>query len=415
MATHVCRAAALLTVVLFSPACRDDQLGSAAPAATSVPIATPVPVALPAAAAPAVQKQPPPAPTRLQIRGTQFLRADGTPFDWRGISAFRLLEMIARGRTPEVEAFLDWCSARELTVVRVLTMAKHLFALSPDDGRAALPKLLELAGKRGMYVEIVGLADTAEIPMDIDQHIREIGVIAARYANAIVEIANEPVHGTQTARVHNPAQLQRLAGFVPDEVPVALGAPDSDQYPTADFATVHFPRDSGDGGWAHVTALATTAVPLLRKEGKPLVNDEPIGAGEQFDAGRRDNEPERFRAAALLSRMIGMGATFHYEGGLQAKLPEGRQRECFDAWQDAWTLLPREGAFTLFKPGEADSPVQSVKGNFAGAYVAVKGDRAWLLVTRTRGEITVAWASGWQPSKQADWKASLWRSAVRVR
>jgi hypothetical protein len=352
--------------------------------------------------------------TRLEIRGTQFTRANGTNFDWRGISAFRLLEMIVGGRASEAEAYLDWCSAAGLTVVRVLTMAKHLFELAPDHGRAALPRLLEMAEKRGLYVEVVVLADTAVVALDVDHHVREVGAIAAKHPNAIVEIANEPVHHTQTPRVREPAELERLARLIPDAVPVALGAPDGDEFPTADYATVHFPRDSGDGGWGHVTALAS-GVELLRKWGKPLVNDEPIGAGEQFDPGRRDTDPERFRAAALLSRMVGMGATFHYEDGLHARVPVGRQRACFDAWQEAWALLPAGQDFKFFVPGAQESPVQSVKGDFAGAYIAVRGDDAWLLVTRTRGEIDVTWSQGWRPASQEAWKASRWRSAARVR
>jgi len=366
-----------------------------------------------AIAAPALS-QPRTTPTRLQIRGTHFIRADGTPFDWRGITAFRLLEMIARGRAGEAEAFLDWCSSQGLTVVRVLTMAKILFALSPDEGRAALPRLLEMAEKRGVYVEIVALADTAEIAVDIDRHVREIGAIAAKHANAIVEIANEPVHRTQAKRIQDPAEVERLRKLVPSVVPVALGAADDERFASADYATVHFWRDGGDDGWEHVRALAN-GVQLLRKWGKPVVNDEPIGAGDKSDPGRRDDEPERFRALALLSRMIGVGATFHYEGGLHARIPERRQRECFDAWQEAWTLLPAESGFTFSVAGAPGSPVQSVKGDVAGAYVAVLGDSAWVLVTRVRGETDIAWADGWKPAGQKAWKASLWRSAVRDR
>lgn len=357
--------------------------------------------------------QPKAGPSRLEIRGAQFVTAGGSPFEWRGITAFRLLDMIARGRASEVEAYLDWCARQGLNVVRVLTMAKHLFELEPSEGRKALPRLLEMARERGLYVEVVGLADTVEIALDLDEHVREIGGIAAKHENALVEIANEPVHGTQLERIHDPSEVQRLARLVPDAVPVALGAADDDRFAGGDYATVHLSRDSGDGGWAHVTALAAGAQ-LLRKWNKPVVNDEPIGAGDQFDAGRRDDSPERFRAAALLTRMAGMGATFHYEGGLHAKVPEGRQRECFDAWQEAWTLLPA-GPFTFTNPGSKDAPVQSVKGEFAAAYLAVRAGRAWLLVTRTRGDVEVTWSEGWEVADRRTWRESAWMAAVRTR
>jgi hypothetical protein len=351
----------------------------------------------------------------LQIREKHFVRPDGTLFPWRGITAFRLLEVIARGRAGEAEAFLDWGSARGLTVVRVLAMARHLFELAPDDGRAALPRLLDMAKARRMYVEVVALADTADIQVDIDRHVREIGAMAAEYGNALVEIANEPAHPTQAGRVHDPLTLGRLARLVPHGVPVALGsAEENGRFSGGDYATVHFPRDGGRGGWGHVAALASGAE-LARKWNKPVVNDEPIGAAEDMEPGRRDNNPERFRAAALLSRMIGLGSTFHYEDGLHARLPEGRQLECFEAWQEAWTLLPGEGTLTLMRPGAQGSPVRSVKGDHVGAYAAVRGANAWLLVIGTRGTVEATWADEWQPAARTDWKESLWWPAVRAR
>src|SRR5688572_28070347 len=39
-----------------------------------------------------------------------------------------------------------------------------------------------------------------------------------------------------------------------------------------------------------------------------------------------------FRAAAAAMRRHGIGATFHYEGGLQARLPTTVEMACLDAW-----------------------------------------------------------------------------------
>jgi hypothetical protein len=86
-------------------------------------------------------------PARLAVKGVDFLAGE-SPFEWRGITAFRLLEQIAHGRDGEAIAYLDWAGAQRVTVVRVLTMAKHLFELNPDDGLKALPRLLALASER---------------------------------------------------------------------------------------------------------------------------------------------------------------------------------------------------------------------------------------------------------------------------
>jgi hypothetical protein len=69
----------------------------------------------------------------------------------------------------------------------------------------------------------------------------------------------------------------------------------------------------------------------------PVVSDEPIGAAEQMEPGRRDNDPTRFEAAARATREAGLGATFHYSDGIQAVIPTGRQLLCFEAWRKALT------------------------------------------------------------------------------
>lgn len=297
---------------------------------------------------------------RLRVGGTLFVNADGSRFHWRGITAFRLVEMVARGREAEAAAYLDWAAAHGVTVVRVLTMATHLFELAPADGRRALPRLLELAAERGIHLEVVALADTLELePAALAAHVTAIGAMAAAHPNALVEIANEPFHPTQHPSLHDRATLARLAALVPTEVLVAFGSDAPEASGGGDYVTVHMPRGAG---WEHVRALAQGAA-LVRQYGVPVVSDEPIGVAPETAGGRRDNSPERQRAAALLTRMTGMHATFHYEGGLQAEVPAGVELAAFNAWKQAWTLLPEDietgvfsepsaGVFEARLPGE---------------------------------------------------------------
>ena len=265
----------------------------------------------------------------LKVSGTRFLKSDGSAFEWRGITAFRLIEFVARGREAEADAYLTWAASKKLNLVRVLVMADGLFKLSPADGARALPRLLELAQKRGLHVEVVALADTASIAVDPEKHIKSIGAICARHPNALLEIANEPVHPTQARALHDAAYLKSLAALVPAGVPVSLGSVENgDAFAAGAYVTWHAPR-SGAGGWpaqiAHGAALA-------KRFGKPVVNDEPMGAADKAVPGRRDNNPARFRQAAVASRRAGLGATFHYEGGLQARRPTKIEMACLDAW-----------------------------------------------------------------------------------
>src|SRR5262249_47650177 len=269
-----------------------------------------------------------PSRNLLRIDGTRFVESSGQTFQWRGITAFRLLDFVSDKKDAEVEQYLTWASSHGLTVVRVLAMGRGFLNLEPADGRAALPRLLEMAGRHRMFVEVVALAGTAEMPIDLDEHVRAIGRILADHGNGVLEIANEPVHPTQSPEVHKPEVLARLAKAVPKEVPVSLGSVErGDGFAAGNYVTWHAPRDNRFDGWGHALALSE-GEGLLERWKKPVVSDEPIGAGPRHEPGRRDDIAGRFRAAALLTRLIGLGTTFHYNDGLQARIPSGRELEC---------------------------------------------------------------------------------------
>jgi hypothetical protein len=341
-------------------------------------------------------------PDHLRVSGTTFQTTAGEPFQWRGITAFRLVEMVAHGRNAEAAAYLDWAASRKLTVVRVFTMARHLFQLTPADGVRALPELLQMATARGLHVEVVALIDTADLTTDIEAHVQAVGAIAARSPNALVEIANEPAHPTQAAAVHDPRELQRLASLVPADVPVSLGsAEENGAYAGGRYATFHFPRSGGGTPWGHVLGLAKGAA-LVKAWGKPVVSDEPIGAADAAVGGRRDDEPDRFLAAALLTRLAGMGATFHYEGGLQARIPTGRERQCFDKWNDAWSQLPGdvEGTGVFHEAGAPEAAVASfARQRAAAVFERQGGSSAYVVALGVRGEPGIEWGNGWRASR----------------
>jgi hypothetical protein len=347
----------------------------------------------------------------LRVDGGHFVLPDGKPFAWRGITAFRLLEMESAGRGPDVDAYLAWASSEGLNVVRVLAMAKHLFELPPGRGLTHLDALLRRAAAHRMFVEVVALADTASYSIDPAIHVQRVVRICRQHANALIEIANEPYHPTQDARVHDLNYLRELLRLVPPEVPAASGAAEVPALADGTYVTAHFPRSSGANGWGHVRDLHEGRA-LLRAARKPVISDEPIGAGPRFEPGRRDDDPERFRAAALATRLIGLGATFHYEGGLQARKPEGREAECFRTWQEAWTLLPSSEPFTASDPGEPGGPVQAITGAPAVAsFVAIRGATAWVLIAGTSGPAGVEWNPEWGAEQSYEWPRSRLLSA----
>jgi len=340
----------------------------------------------------------------LRIAQGAFVRGDGSRFEWRGVTAFRLAEMVASGRERDARAYLAWAQSQQLTVVRVLAMARNAFELPPDKGRAAMARLLPLAASHQIAVEIVALADTGSYQFDLEAHVRDLGQLCLREGLCTVEIANEPYHGTQDPKLHDRNTLVSLRKAVPAEVPVALGAGNSGaESGGGDYVTVHFGRDRG---WGHVAALAEGAA-LVAKFKAPVVNDEPIGAAEAVVDGRRDASPERFRAAGLLAIMAGMGSTFHYDGGIHATIPQGRQAACFTAWRSAWTLLP-PGPMTEFRAIGPSDPL-TLQGA-EHAWIARAGSESVVLAVGFPATTPAAAAKGWTIRSVRRWTGSgLWR------
>ena len=313
--------------------------------------------------------------------------------------------MEAAGKGAEVDAYLKWAASQQLTVVRVFAMAKHLFELPPDRGVAALDGFLRRAAHHGIHVEVVALADTAAYEMDLRAHVRRVGEIAARHPNAFVEIANEPYHHTQRTDVQRGDFLLELRKEIPSAVPVALGA---GAYPElhsgGDYVTFHSSRSPAQAGWGSVSDLRI-GVEFLKKAGKPVVNDEPIGAGQKFDQGRRDDNPERFRAHALLAGLMGLSSTFHYEGGLQARLPTGREAESLNAWREATQLVgdgPR--GIPQIVPLEKSAQARGNVPRDGGGYTVVDGDRAWVVIYGNgAGGTKIKPLQGWVPAEEKRW------------
>jgi hypothetical protein len=292
---------------------------------------------------------------RLHVEGRQFVAEDGSEFVWRGATAFRLVHMLALGQDTEVDAYLDWCAANGVSIVRVLSTAWNLFRLDATAGRRLLPVLLDKAEARGLYVEVVALVDTKAQMYAWQPHVQEIGSICAVHPACLVEMGNEldPIHPTQDDRLGDPAIVAELRKLIPDNVLVSLGsshgptADGSTKFMGGDYGTVHEDRADGDNGWRWVRHRNDTRE-LAERVGKPIVGDEP----------RRDDlAPDKHFAFAVLARINGLGDTFHYAGGMQGQVPMGAELEAFNARRRGWDVIPVGFRGHYQNVGLAGSPV----------------------------------------------------------
>ncbi|MEX2661102.1 MAG: hypothetical protein WD227_04190 [Vicinamibacterales bacterium] len=396
-----------LVVVLLAVSVACERTPAQEPSAPAVEAAPAAASEAPSAAAPTVAATP---VFPLRIEGTGFVDASGKPFTWRGITSFQLAEMVAHGREQEAAAYLDWAKSEDLTVVRVLLTAQHLFELTPAEGRKALPRLLDLAKERGLAVEVVALADTKDRTLDYDAHIREVGRVALEKGNAFVEIANEPGHDTQDPRLHDAAFAKHLADLLPEPLIVALGSFEyGESYAAGDYATTHVPR--GDEGWDHVFKVAERAGRVEQLK-KPVVSDEPMGAGPEYQPGRRDNDPARFAAAAALTRLVGMAATFHYEGGLYSKIPAGPEAASLAAWKAGLALVGEAAAGEFLLGAAIDRLART--GNARHVYARATAEDALVLLIDPGPAPSVTWEPGWNEVRREGIPGALLVQARRA-
>jgi hypothetical protein len=131
---------------------------------------------------------------------------------------------------------------------------------------------------------------------------------------------------------------------------------------------------------------------------KPVVSDEPIGAGPTYDPGRRDNEPSRFAAAAALTRLVGMAATFHYEGGLYSKIPAGPEATSLAAWK-AGLALVGDAAAGEFLQGAAVDRLAGTQGA-RRVYARVTAEEALVLLIGPGPAPSVTWETGWKETRR---------------
>ncbi len=361
------------------------------------------------------------APGRLSVCGNALCLGEQR-FLWNGVTAFGLVDLVADGHEREARAFVAWARSLGLNVLRVLAMLPNggWLDLSPDEGRRALPQVFAIAREHGMYVQVVALANTNEQSgrfrpeAFLRQQVREVGRLCAAAGNCVLEIANEPYHGSQ-ARLEDPSLMQRLQQEAPKELPVAWGAAARDDSPImtgGTFVVAHVGR-SGDR-WTRIERMRSLAA-LSASTGKFVVDNEPIGAAEAPEPQRRDSTPETFFAQGVVSRLIEVGSTFHCQDCLRARVPGPIQQRCAEAFVEGRRIVPENVRLT-----PADSEVASVRvrvpqagGGEARVFTATAGSRAWVLVL---GGSTPAlrWQHGWRPERRVAGRpeVEMW-SAVR--
>jgi len=314
------------------------------------------------------------SPPKLRVDGTRFTTITGEPFVYKGLTAFSLIAQLARGDDMFADAYLAYAQRAGFNVVRTLTAVLNSFAdLAPSRGLELLPRFLDMAAKRGLYVEVVGLSDTQTFEdagrgFDWRRHARDVATVCAMHDNALFEFANEPYHGTHVSELHSMAFTQAEAAIATDGLDVlwAPGAsPDDEAHiPSGRYTNRHLDRNHRDR-LNEVRRVKALYSDVQSEVGVPCVNDEPRGADEkdESETGRaRSNEPWFFFAMGALEAGFGVPGTFHCQDGLACNVPGPVQQECARAYLEGKALIADElqGHMQYLNNEHNGSPVQGL-------------------------------------------------------
>ncbi len=315
----------------------------------------------------------------IHTSGATFRDQQNALWRWKGATDFRLLHRFLAGE--DIKSIVAQRGSLGINNVRVLAMAVNLFNLNPGtfpDYFDKLGQFFDLLAAMGMRCELVVLADSATVmPSISDQRsfLDRVSEVARTKWNVFLELANEFGHSTNRVDI---SAFSKPAGVVSsrgsglgDEAPALPGW---------DYLTVHTGRTRD---WPRKMRFAQE---MSDKYHIPCVNNEPIGAADRDEPGRRSsNLPDWFDAGAVAG-LMSCGATFHSQNGLQSELYSPTQESCARAFFKGMDTFPTDSqTWKYTRGGLSDCPVSHVDTveNVAGqVFDPQKGaDRTFVMYT----------------------------------
>lgn len=326
----------------------------------------------------------------LSIDGRFFLRGADT---FRPIFTSALSILRPDRSDDDVRAFLDWAVATGFNGLRLFAGRLSWANQTAEGARARLPFVLAEAASRGLHVEVTAITDSKDGGYAVGEHARAIGDLLT--TATILEIANEPWHSSQSDSVHGAGFLAGLGRGV-----FALGAAQSDESDAmagGSYVTVHLSRSRDK--WNQVRRVRELEN-LSSATHKPVLNNEPIGADEQAQPGRRESDPAFFFCLGVLNRLFEVGGVFHSQAGLHADLPGPQQQRCAEAFVTGSRSIPTDDRLHFENAGWRTSPIKTARftETVVRAYTGVSGDRAWTVLVGLTGDPGLVWQNGWAVS-----------------
>jgi hypothetical protein len=340
----------------------------------------------------------------------------GACWQWRGFTDFLLFYRFLTG--VDIQPFLDERIGLGANVLRVFSMVGWTECQPPFypehfvgyyDKLAAFADRLAACGVR---FELTVFAD-AQIVMpdaaDREAHLRDcLDALRSKW-NKIVEVANEPfknlpggdeeaIHLAVMAQQYDPTCL--IASGEYSSWPPAL---------TASYGTTHCDRSED---WPRKCKDLKDRCDESQQT--PWIGDEPMGAAEVSEPGRRDANPDNHAWYASGAQMFSPGATYHCEDGIHSRTPIGpNQTACAKRFFEALRWTPKEALTWPYQRGDMGSeagvgnmPILHDDALEARSYCKSDGGRSWCIQIQTSREHATP-RDGWRVVSEP-WKGFVY-------
>jgi len=349
---------------------------------------------------------------RLHVDNRHFYDAANHVWRWRGASQFLLFARYLNGE--DISPQLDWLVDRGFNVLRVFGEVPAGFRsdeygitnyerpFERPDFDMKLRAFFELLADRGLRCEytVLTYADSMDI---MRAHVQRVYDIAAPQWNVFVEVANEPENNQidPVAVMQGVNRRGVLSAYGLDPARASREAWKSIRM--LDYGTTHdLQRDV-----EHSAYNTQDAMDMQNAFSVPFVNDEPIGAidpghphfgqngpetwGHVGGGGARTVNRDLFISAAAIAYMYSAGYTFHFQDGLEGRVPAPSE-----VVQDGIAAVLRDIARFLPNDTQLGSSVELSVGADR-AYGVALGDRAWAVVVPKP-------SSTWVPAPVNGWR-----------
>lgn len=368
----------------------------------------------------------------LTIVGETFRDEHDRVWSYRGADGYAILALLRRGIDPTPkfkEARADGANVIrffgeinwEDDTTRALVYPEIADPLTAPLYDTSAQTLFRMAAEHGLRVEWTVLTYPDAIAR-MREKVQRAFDLAVGHWNVFIEVANEPdaqginaraaIEGVNRRGVLSSLgyyDLQRADGWVDDKPETHVW-----ELSMLDYVTVHtdrgpeWVRKAKDaleirGGWdTRDDATQPDANRTYWKgANRPVVGDEPIGAAERDEDGRRSTSPSDFRAHFAIGHLYSAGTTFHSTAGLEGRArraDEVHQAACAAAVLDVWKAIPPDAQLGEYARGGLGNLPIEWDGESASLrdYGLILGSRAWVAIARKRPGRQIVAKPGWR-------------------